>query len=128
MLPIDEDILMTRYGDDPIAAEIYQRWREMGADPQGAIQATDELIRTRDMYISPPPYSQHEILERYIDACGEGILVLQELEGFRSPTDEEVGQLRDLLITADPFDPEIIQALVEEARRFTALALERLNS
>jgi hypothetical protein len=77
MLPIDEDILATRYHDDPRGAHWYRTAREMGADPGEAMRAVGNLRS-----VALPNPTQIEALQRYAAACGAAIDVLVDLANF----------------------------------------------
>ena len=130
MLPIDEDILITRYGDDPIAAYWYRRLREKGQQPDAAIREIDTLRQMADRVpYFPPSVSQQQAIQRYVDACAEGVSVLRSLTDYRAPADADilvfVADLRDRLnqTEARPIVPEKIQELARDAQKIMDMLL-----
>ena len=105
MLPIDEDVLQSRYGDDPMAAGWYRHWRSFGGNPHEAIQAVDDLVKLRDQLFP----SQIQALERYADAAEGAMEVLRRTSAMLN------------------IPPEQIHQLVAEAQRVAALIRDQLT-
>src|ERR1051325_4188093 len=127
MLPIDEDILITRYGDDPIAAEWYRLQRDFGFPPDIAIRNVDEM---REM-VNRLPYvmssiSQQQALQRYADACASVLGGLHGLEAYQPPSDQDLAAFADAVSSfADaliaPLTAEQIERLVDQAQQVVVL-------
>ena len=128
MLPIDEDILQSRYGNDPLAARWYELWRKAGAQPNEAIRAADEMRSLTDgLPMVLPDTGQQQALQRYVDTCAGAIEVFCGLEAYQSPTDQQITSQHFAHADAGPITPEKIQELVAEAQRVTVLVVERLT-
>jgi hypothetical protein len=129
MLPIDEDILLSRYGDNPTAARWYRDNRALGLDPREAIEAVERLLHYADglPFLQP---EQVQAWERYASAVADGMAVLDSLATFQPPGNQSIAQLRTQiqgLLEDKSLNPERIRELIEASNRFTAQMHEQLR-